>query len=101
MSEEDGEGGKTRMGDIVLFATWQQELEEEQEEDEDEDDGGSVARKDQGLKRSRQAVDAQVEDRAFQLAGVDPRQHRFCRQIELQLDGCQAFANILNSGLLT
>ena len=58
MSEEDGEGGKTRMGDIVLFATWQ----EEEEEEGEEEDGESVARKDQGLKRSRQAVDAQVEE---------------------------------------
>ena len=54
MSEEEGE---TRMGDIVLFATWQEE-----EEEGEEEDGESVARKDQGLKRSRQAVDAQVEE---------------------------------------
>ena len=58
MSEgEEGQELETRMGDIVLFATWHQD---EEEEDDGEE---NVVSKDQGgLKRSRQAVDEEVEE---------------------------------------
>ena len=61
MSEEGGEGGETRMGDIVLFASWHQDEEDEEEEEE----GGKKTPQEytgKGLKRSKQDISDQGEE---------------------------------------